>query len=128
MSSSDEYEVGYGKPPAQHRFKAGNRGGGRRKGDLNRLTKLLHRGLAGSADVKQDGQVRRMKRLDLFAHQLVAKALAGDLAAMAAVFGYCGQLGALQPDPNAEGKTGVLVLDDDISEEEFLAKYGPKRA
>lgn len=60
------YKVGYGKPPKEHRFKAGNRsaaGKRRRRKDM-RLSQLAERLLKEKLTVTIDGKRRRISRLE----------------------------------------------------------------
>ena len=76
------YPVGYGKPPAQTRFKKGKSGNptGRPKGTPNFAT-ALERALAEQVAVNEGGQRRTVTKLVATATQLANKATMGDARA-----------------------------------------------
>ena len=76
------YPVGYGKPPAQTRFKKGKSGNptGRPKGTPNFAT-ALERALAEPVVVNEGGQRRTVTKLVATATQLANKATMGDARA-----------------------------------------------
>ena len=78
---SDDYEVGYGKPPRQHRFKPGNQAAAKRKrkrrsgrggGEMMSIAQVLERALTTK---------RRLKRGDdyvtLYAGEVLVERLVG---------------------------------------------------
>lgn len=75
----DDYEVGYGRPPRQHRFKPGVSGNprGRPRGARSVET-ILDEQLAEKVPVKKGGKVRRLSKMELIVTQQVNKAVAGD--------------------------------------------------
>lgn len=74
-----EYEVGYGKPPAAHRFKHGNNANpkGRKKGSRSR-TIVIRDVLFEPVTVREGGDIRQMPALEAVLKRLLSKALAGD--------------------------------------------------
>jgi hypothetical protein len=56
-----DYEVGYGKPPAAHRFKPGNKANprGRKKGSRNRKV-VIREVLLEAVTVREGGEIRQM--------------------------------------------------------------------
>ena len=80
------YEVGYGKPPAETRFRKGRSGnpGGRPKGSKSAKS-LLEQALAAPVSINEGGKSRVIEqRLALF-KSLVARAIKGDARAAALV-------------------------------------------
>jgi hypothetical protein len=82
---SDDYEVGYGKPPRQTRFKKGQSGNpkGRPKGSKNMGT-LLGEVLAQKVTVMENGQNRRIPYKEAFVRRLAAKGIEGSTRDMLA--------------------------------------------
>ena len=83
---SDDYEVGYGRPPKHTRFKPGQSGNpkGRPKGSKD-FRSLLHRALFKKMRVTEDGEMRSMSRVEAVVTRLVARALNGDVHAAESV-------------------------------------------
>jgi uncharacterized protein DUF5681 len=83
---SDDYEVGYGRPPKHTRFKPGQSGNpkGRPKGSKD-FRSLLHRALFKKMRVTEDGEMRSMSRVEAVVTRLVARALNGDVRAAESV-------------------------------------------
>jgi len=86
MAAHDDestYEVGFGKPPTQSRFKKGASGNpnGRPKGKRNLVT-VLERTLRETIVIEENGMRRTVTKLEAAVKQLVNKAAAGDLIAL----------------------------------------------
>jgi len=99
-------KVGYGTPPRQTRFKKGQSGNprGRPKGSPN-LTKVLKKALNETVIVNQDGQRKRITKLQAAATQLANKAASGDARAIEQTLRRVGDMDdehPAQPGP-AEG-------------------------
>ncbi len=79
---SDDYEVGYRKPPTRTRFKKGQSGNpnGRPKGTLNIAT-VLSRTLREEVVINENGNRKTVTKLEAAVKQLVNKAASGDLKA-----------------------------------------------
>jgi hypothetical protein len=73
------YEVGYGKPPHDTRFRKGQSGNpkGRPKGSSN-LASLLRRVMHEKIVITENGQRRTITKLEAVFKQLVNKAALGD--------------------------------------------------
>ena len=91
--TDSDYEVGYGKPPKEHRFKKGRSGNpkGRTKKKKNMATvmkDLLERPMT----IRQNGQERRVTFSEAFVHRLAARSLEGSprdmIALMKAIHDY----------------------------------------
>ena len=80
------YKVGYGKPPKARQFKRGKSGNpkGRPKGSLNLATDLTAE-LGEHITVREDGRPRKISKQRALIKSLMAKALQGDVRAMASL-------------------------------------------
>jgi len=85
-NSDPKYPVGFGKPPEHTRFRKGVSGNprGRPKGRLNAAT-VLARTLSESITIKERGVHKKVTKLRALMMQVVNKALAGDVRAIAFV-------------------------------------------
>ena len=74
-----DYDIGYGKPPTETRFKAGTSGNpkGRPKGSLN-LATALNRALKENVIVTEGGRKKKMTKLDVLIKGLINRAVKGD--------------------------------------------------
>jgi hypothetical protein len=86
-AGSRNYEIGYGKPPANRRFQKGRSGNrkGRPRGTQN-LDTLLGMELTERIPIKENGRSRTVTKLVAILKQQVNKALTGDRAAAKFVF------------------------------------------
>lgn len=94
-AASSGYEVGYGKPPKEHRFKKGAKSPhpeGRPKGAKG-LKSLVCEAAEAPAEYVIGGKKRRGTRLGLAFHQMSLKAAKGDLKATEKLAHYYGQFG-----------------------------------
>ena len=80
---SDDYEVGYKRPPKSGQFKKGQSGNpkGRPKGSLN-LATVLERTLRETVVINENGQRHQITKMEAAIKQLVNKSAAGDLGAI----------------------------------------------
>jgi len=81
--SDDDYEVGYGKPPKNTRFRKGQ--SGNPKGRPKRARGLKHdlqRELDETVTVTENGRQIRLSKQQLMVKQLFAKAMKGDIRAI----------------------------------------------
>lgn len=81
-----DYEIGYGRPPKETRFKPGRSGNphGRTKGSMN-LETILTRALNVKVAVETPCDTKRITKREAIALQLVNRALAGDSKSMQAL-------------------------------------------
>lgn len=105
----DDGDVGYGRPPRSHRFKAGQSGNpkGRPKGaksEATILTELLNRKIS----IRQDGKVRKITILEGILHKLAEDSLKGNtksaafvLNRLAAIASTAGAEAEINPDDKA---------------------------
>ena len=77
-----DYDVGYGKPPEQHRFRSGSSGNpkGRPRGSKN-LASLFAKLADQEITITENGHKRRVTKGEAVILQMLTKALSGDLRA-----------------------------------------------
>ena len=77
--SSDDYDVGYKKPPKKNRFKPGNSGNpkGRPKGSKN-LSTILRQRLNKKVQVAENGRRKMITVEEVIVAKMVNDAAAGD--------------------------------------------------
>jgi len=76
-----DYDVGYGKPPKEHRFKAGVAGRGGRKKRVMSIAEEAAELLRSMLNVTEAGVQRRYSARTLILKAMLAKAVKGDLKA-----------------------------------------------
>jgi Family of unknown function (DUF5681) len=83
---ADKYEVGFGKPPKQTRFRKGQSGNslGRPKGSTNLQTEMK-RILAAKTKIRVDGAVQTVSTSRALCLALRQKAMAGDVRAFSKI-------------------------------------------
>jgi hypothetical protein len=114
-STPEEYEVGYGKPPAQYQFKKGNKfSKGKPKGSKAFKT-IVTQALGIKVPAKINGKTVKMTKAELAIHQLANKASAGDLKAIEKVIALQQQYGP--PDDPAGPSPEQLKMDADALKE-----------
>jgi hypothetical protein len=86
-SKSASYEVGYGRPPAKHRFPKGVSGNpkGRAKGTRNFAT-LFMKAMTKSVTITENGKRKKISKLEAAATQLANDAARGDKKAIQLAF------------------------------------------
>ena len=93
--TSSDYEVGYGRPPRETRFRPGQSGNptGSRKGNKTigaRLRALMN----SKVRVTEHGRPRRISRLDVMLRQLTNDAMRGDQRALKLLMEFLHRYGA----------------------------------
>jgi len=81
--NDEGFDIGYGKPPRNRRFRKGRSGNpkGRPKGTLN-LATVLERALREPVVIDENGLRRTITKMEAAVKQLVNRAASGDLAAL----------------------------------------------
>lgn len=122
----NEYEVGYGRPPAATRFKPGQSGNpkGRRKGRRNLKTDLIEE-LTQRILVTENGRQVRHTKQRLLVKALLAQALKGDTRASSILLNLLAQTLGFDPP---EGQTKDLATADREILDEFRKHAGIKKA
>jgi hypothetical protein len=120
--ASPAYEVGYGKPPKDTRFKPGQSGNprGRPKGRLN-ASEVLSRELDQKVSVREGGTTVRMSKRDAAIKRLVADAIGGKKYALDVVFAHERALA------EASGAAVHHSDEDAAILERFLARLGERQ-
>lgn len=81
--TTEDYEVGYCKPPKEHQFKPGNTSGkGRKKGSKGMKT-MVNRAFGKKVGVKEEGRTRRKPKSEVGLDQLATGFARGDPKATA---------------------------------------------
>jgi len=119
-------EVGYGKPPVEHRFPPGTSGnpGGRPKGangrraTAKRVLMEKHR-----ADPAGTGKPKLYTAIELTLITLKLLAASGDQRAFKAFTDLETRFGPVNVNVK---KVGYLVVPEQLTQEEWMAKYSPK--
>ena len=117
---SDDYKVGYRKPPKHSRFKPGQSGNPRgRPRESKNLATLVDQVLHQRVTVREGGKSRRMTKWELIIHSLVNKAIRGDARAAQAAFALARQMGQFDKPNENQPQGGVLLLPAPRSAEEW---------
>lgn len=90
QSNSDDYEVGYGRPPSKSQFKKGQSGNprGRPKGSKNFKT-VAEEITKGKVTVSSNGKKISISSMEAAFMKLREKALRGDLRALVKFLEFC---------------------------------------
>lgn len=106
------FEVGYGKPPKQHRFtkgRSGNPGGRPKKKSTQDLPGLLKKALDETVVLNENGRRKSATKREAFTKQLVNKAVSGDHRAMKLVIELLNQA----PEEKAKPIVLYQMVGDD---------------
>lgn len=108
MSDGDDHDVGFRKPPREHRFKKGVSGNprGRPKRTRN-IDTLIDRELDQAITLKEAGQEVRLRKREAIVKRLVNNALKGDTRSIEYLVKYSRENGAGDP---------FVVTDEDAAE------------
>ena len=108
--SDKPYKIGRGKPPTHTRFKPGQSGlpTGRPKGSRNFATTLRNE-LQQRVTVTIDGRRKRITKRELFAKQLVNKAVAGDPKVMPVLLN---EIRVIEAIADTKGRRSALTKED----------------
>jgi hypothetical protein len=108
------YEVGYGRPPAEHRFKKGVSGNprGRCKGKKNFATVFM-KAMTKSVIITENGKRRKISKLDAAVTQLANDAARGDKKAIQLAFSL---LQTLEPATQSQSPREVVIFSGVLAE------------
>ncbi len=117
---SGDNEVGYGKPPKEHRFPKGRSGNvsGRpksRKSGLTDISGLLNE----PVKVKAGDRVREMGPFEAGFRKIAKRAVEGHLPSILKFIRICEEYGVLAPPPAATGG-GVIFAPKGMEVHEWL--------
>ena len=116
--ASEEYQVGYGKPPKHTQFPHGNGPGkGRPKGTKNMKT-IVKLVTSAKLPTKLNGKTKKINKIELAMHQLANKAAGGDLKAIDKLIALYERYG---PEEHSVVPTEAETQADIESLKEFLA-------
>jgi hypothetical protein len=94
-----DYQVGYGRPPVEHRFKPGNRANPKGRGKKARNRKVVMREvLFEPVTVNEGGETKQMPALQVVLKRLLSQAVKGELKAALTVINIAQREGFLTPD------------------------------
>jgi Family of unknown function (DUF5681) len=122
-----DYQVGYGRPPVEHRFKPGNNANpkGRKKKTQNRKV-VIRDLLLEPITVKEGGEVKQMSMLEAVLKKTMSKALAGDHKAALTIIGIAQREGILTPEQ--EETVDSLSDSDRAIMEDAMKRLAPTPA
>jgi Family of unknown function (DUF5681) len=122
--SEDGYEVGYGKPPKNTRFKTGQSGNprGRRRGQRN-LRTVVKEVLKETITIREGERTRTISRLDAIVRVTINNALKGDVKAFAAFIQLIRPTGLMDEEAETSSQN-VVGTEDNAILAEFLARHG----
>lgn len=111
---SEQYEVGYGKPPKHSRFKTGQSGNptGRKKGVKN-INTILDDVLNEKVVLSENGRTYKISKKQALCRRLVNKGLAGDMKAIGTVLSHLLNQ-ALEADVRSSALNSTAGIDQDI--------------
>lgn len=120
MSQSDDYEVGYRKPPKASRWRKGRSGNprGRQKGVPNLKTELIEE-LGEMIAIKEQGQPRKITKQRGLIKALTAKGVQGDTPALNILINLMSRL--LRPELIEDAPT-ELAEDDQAILDTFVVR------
>ena len=121
-ADSEEYKVGYGKPPKHTQFPKGNGPGkGKPKGAKN-LKTIVNLVTGAKVSTRINGKVKKISKLEAALHQLVNKAAGGDLKAIEKLIALYERYGpeeqSVLPSPE-ETKVDLKTLQNYLAMKKF---------
>jgi Family of unknown function (DUF5681) len=111
------YEVGYSKPPIEHRFKPGNNANpkGRKKGSRSRKF-IIADVLLEPISVREGNEVKSMSKLEAVLKKTLSQALSGDKKAALTIIAMAQKEGFLTPEEEEAvdnlSETDLDIMDD----------------
>lgn len=123
---SDDYQVGYGRPPKAGQFKPGASGNptGRRKGSKSLATDLAEE-LGETIRIREGDRHLRVSKQRAMLKALVAKALKGDARAASLLINLVAQATAGAGDQSSAADRPLADADRQILED-YLAGAGAR--
>jgi Family of unknown function (DUF5681) len=116
------YDVGYGRPPRDTRFRKGQSGNPRgRPNGSESLARLARRVLNEKIAVRENGKRRTISKLEAVLKQLTNKGVSGDLRAIRELLKL--PVETEKPDQIA-GRSRPTVSAEPLSDEQWERQYG----
>lgn len=128
---SNDYKVGYKKPPLHTRFKpgqSGNKGGRPKKTEKTDNRPAFERVLATEVAVREAGKTITMTIEEAFYRQLFAAGIKGSTADRKVLMSFIEKSGRLKGvtfDPGRE--VGVLAVPMPLTEDEWEKRFAKPR-
>ncbi|MGN6818324.1 MAG: DUF5681 domain-containing protein [Sphingomonas sp.] len=118
---SEDYEVGYGKPPEEHRFKKGQSGNpsGRPKGSRS-IYAIADAVLSRRVTVKEHGRTRTVTVTEAMVLAMAHRAAKGDHRAFKVLEPYLPQEEPEEIEEAAQPVTFTLSMGDPIIQERIV--------
>jgi hypothetical protein len=112
------YAVGYGRPPLNKRFKAGQSGNpkGRPKG-RKKMAALLQDALDKRIPIREGDALRKVSRAEAMILALISKAMKGDAKACATLIALTQKSGEFERDPQPFERIERVIVYPDGREE-----------
>ena len=120
---SEQYEVGYGKPPRHSQFKAGQSGNpkGRKKGVKN-INTIFDDVLNEKVVLSENGRTYKISKKQALCRRLVNKALSGDMKAIGPLLSHLSNQ-ALESEVRSAALNSTAGIDQEIIAN-FLRQIG----
>lgn len=120
---SEQYEVGYGKPPRHSQFKAGQSGNpkGRKKGVKN-INTIFDDVLNEKVVLSENGRTYKISKQQALCRRLVNKGLSGDMKAIGTILSHLFNQ-ALEAEVRRSALNSTAGMDQDILAD-FLRQNG----
>jgi Family of unknown function (DUF5681) len=114
------YVVGYGRPPVNTRFKAGQSGNpkGRPKG-RKKMAALLQDALDKRIPIREGEALRKVSRAEAIILALLSKAMRGDAKACATLIALTQKSGEFERDPQPFTEIRRVIVYPDGREQEY---------
>jgi len=89
-TAAADHPVGYGRPPVHTRFRKGQSGNPRGRRTRGRtMPEAIRRALHSKVPVTENGEHKKVPRIEVLARQLANKAAGGDVAAIRLIALLC---------------------------------------
>ena len=131
---TDDYDVGYGKPPKASQFKPGQSGNRRgrpkgRSGTSKSVATTLEDMLNKQVLVRDGNGTRKVTMLEAILHGIGVRAFKGDAKAVQAMITLARHTKLFEPAAEQQPQhRGVLVVPAQLGVDEWIAQYGIGRS
>jgi len=123
-STSNDYEVGYGRPPVKTQFQPGQSGNrkGRPKAARN-VNSIIRDSVFKLREATIDGKKKRMTQFEIGVHQLMNKFMTGDAKAAAQVLALLAKMQELGSAAKSEEAGSAALPDLTDSGRRMIARH-----